>query len=581
MIGKSEMLDKNNIFMYNGIKFQNNREVGEVMLNFKKYSKLIMIFAALAGVAAIAGCAMNGADSGGQLSEMIDRINEHYGSMEYYDGVFMRTEFDVYSPDTMRILVYWENNTDEELTFGEPWQLYKKQGDEFFPVIRTSGGSYGWNLPGYPVRPGKTRNHIYWIESFADSLAFGTYKIKTDFSTGRGETLKNYLLEAEFEVSDDKSKWGASALDFLNGENYGKYTDMSGVGSSDISPFRVYKNKATYDTIITDGIYEYEIGEGSGKRGVVRNDLYEADGKKYLVYSYSRQIDGKHCSHLCVLDITDNSDVKEIYKSEPFFCDYDAVFVINAKLEEREDGYTYAVVDENGDFVIDNKFRVLYEDYHESDGGGHSSMFAGDIGWLVHENGCFFYVEDMGLDANSKPEHSPEPTVHEIPEQPTQPALPGPESANSRFEFDDIIKNISGGNMTYELIYESRTDAKISRGNDIYYPVNPNRNSDIRISPLDSFMKILENCEYIETDSFDEPIIYTFIFSASDMNGEKNEICVYVTHSCVRFAYNGISDGKEYANTHKTAEYKNICGGYDFYIEGIIPDENGQLATIW
>jgi len=191
------------------------------------------------------------------------------------------------------------------------------------------------------------------------------------------------------------------------------------------------------------------------------------------------------------------------------------------------------------------------------------------------------YVEDMGLDADSKPEHSSEPLQHDIPNQSTQPALPGPESANSRFEFDDIIKNISGGNMTYELIYESRTDAKISRGNDIYYPVNPNRNSDIRISPLDSFMKILENCEYIETDSFDEPIIYTFIFSASDMNGEKNEICVYVTHSCVRFAYNGISDGKEYANTHKTAEYKNICGGYDFYIEGIIPDENGQLATIW
>ena len=139
--------------------------------------------------------------------------------------------------------------------------------------------------------------------------------------------------------------------------------------------------------------------------------------------------------------------------------------------------------------------------------------------------------------------------------------------------------------MAAELINDSRTDAKISMEDDVYYPVKPNLlDKNIKISPLDTFIEILNGGEYIETDSLNEHIIYTFIFYASDINGEKSELCVYVTRSCIKFAYNGISDGKEYANVsnnNDSTKYYNICEGYDFYIKGIIPDENGQLATIW
>jgi len=185
-------------------------------------------------------------------------------------------------------------------------------------------------------------------------------------------------------------------------------------------------------------------------------------------------------------------------------------------------------------------------------------------------------------------------------EESTQPALTDSETLTSQIEseinpiveilfsgnskklsFDDIIKNISNGNMTAELVNDSRTDAKISIENDVYYPVNPNLYSDIKISPLDTFIEILDSSEYIETDSLNEHIIYTFVFNALDINGEKNEICVYVTRSFIKFTYNGISDGKEYANMFKNNDYINICDGYDFYIQGIIPNENGQLATIW
>lgn len=185
-------------------------------------------------------------------------------------------------------------------------------------------------------------------------------------------------------------------------------------------------------------------------------------------------------------------------------------------------------------------------------------------------------------------------------EEPTQPTLPDAEYSDSqpeyeihpivetmfednkaRLSFDDIIKSISDDNMTAKLIDESRADAKISTGDDVYYSVKPNVNSNIRISALDTFIEILNRCEYIETESLSEPILYVFIFQALDINGEENEICVYVTRSCIKFAYNGISDDKEYANMSDNDNYKNVCYGYDHYIRGIIPDKNGQRATIW
>ena len=325
------------------------------------------------------------------LTDRIDSVNQYYDNMEpTYNGVSLRTEFDTYSPNTKRILAYWENKTDIEFMYGDSWHLFKKQGDEFVPVILITEENYAWGLVGYSLKPHKIQKDIFAIEPpVTDKLTPGVYKIKTDFSSGRVETFKQYVIEAEFTVSDDKSKWGVSALDFLNGENADKFT-MIGGGTYPNSSFCLYKNKKTYDTILTDGIYQYEIGQGSGKWGVVHNWFYEADGKIYLVYSYSRDDTGKYCSYICVLDLTDNSDVKEIYKSEPFLSDYIVGLSLNPK--DTDDGQT--VTDENDDWVMDNKFGVFFEDWHEYESGGYSGAVMGDIGWLIYENGGFHYEKN-------------------------------------------------------------------------------------------------------------------------------------------------------------------------------------------
>ena len=48
------------------------------------------------------------------------------------------------------------------------------------------------------------------------------------------------------------------------------------------------------------------------------------------------------------------------------------------------------VTDKNGDWVIDNKFKMFFEKYED---GGMSGEYGDQIGWLIYENGVFFYEE--------------------------------------------------------------------------------------------------------------------------------------------------------------------------------------------
>lgn len=79
---------------------------------FKKHSRMINILTIIVFATLVIGCSNSNIEN-------IKLANEYYGSMEKYTGVSMRTEGDVYAPGTMRMLVYWENNTNEEFMFGD------------------------------------------------------------------------------------------------------------------------------------------------------------------------------------------------------------------------------------------------------------------------------------------------------------------------------------------------------------------------------------------------------------------------------------------------------------------------------
>jgi len=326
-----------------------------------------------------------------KLDDMIKNINNYYNRLESHDGVTIRTECEVYFVGTERILTEWENNSDGEIIDGWSWNLFKQQKDgEFIPVVRTSSlkNMDLYFHTSYCLNPGEKSKRVYHLEVCTDKLTAGTYKIKTHFYSGN----KEYLAETEFEVSKDKSKLGKSILDYANGGNSEKYYDIT-VGSWEVRDngiynnfnFILYKDRKTYDTFMTDGTYEYEIGKGEGKWGVNSSFEYKIDGRLYLIYTYSRDETGEHCSYICVLDITDCSDVEEIYKSEPFFSDSDVIFVVQITNKSLPDGMKYAAVNENGDLVLydSSGFRVLTAEY------GSSSKE--QIGVLIYKDGNFIF----------------------------------------------------------------------------------------------------------------------------------------------------------------------------------------------
>ena len=322
----------------------------------------------------------------------VDSRMEYYSKLKKIDGVSMRTELDVYAPGTTRIMVYWENNTDSEYIFGESWQLFQKQNSKFISINNTVSGNY-YTFPsiGYRIKPGKIYKHIYWLESFTDDIAPGKYKIMTEYSRP-GPNIRGYALETEFEVSVDISKWGVSALNYINRDNSDIYSDITGSGWHFLnkafinSDFRLYKNNQTYDTVLTDGYYEYEIEQGRGKWGVTHNLVYEADEKLYLIYAYSCTIDDKYSSYLNVLDITDKTSVHNIYKSEPIINDYIVNF--NENYIKNDDGQDE--LDEYGDSIVDNKFDVFYDVFSDLDDGGAIHSLGDKIGLLIYENGEFY-----------------------------------------------------------------------------------------------------------------------------------------------------------------------------------------------
>ena len=339
--------------------------------------------------------------------DMLGYINHYYDRLENIDGVTIKTELDVYHVDTAGILVEWDNNTDIEITDIWSWNLFKKQDEEFVPVVRDSNSENHSSYMHFSLEPGEKGKRIYWLETCTDNLTPGIYQIKTSFYSLENKNpftdgYDIYNVETEFEVSDDKSKCGKSALSFLNGG--GKYDDItqgtwsynSGVYEYLNPVFSLYQNGETYDTVLTDWTYEYEIGEGVGKYGVGSNFQYEADGKTYLIYSYSREENGGQVSYICALDITDNSNIKEVYKSEPYFDDYYITVSNNFSNNNNIDGLKYGWYDKNGDLVIHESqgFQVyLYEYVYNEEYGYSETKFIAIIGRLFYEDGVFFFEE--------------------------------------------------------------------------------------------------------------------------------------------------------------------------------------------
>jgi len=113
-------------------------------------------------------------------------------------GVFMYVEKSQYPSNISEINVVWKNDTDKDLTFGNPFAIQKLVGNEW-KAIGNKGAVF--TSIGYRVASHSEMKHSYDIRLYSEKLEKGTYRIVTDFlnflSPGN---YNNYQLTANFTV---------------------------------------------------------------------------------------------------------------------------------------------------------------------------------------------------------------------------------------------------------------------------------------------------------------------------------------------------------------------------------------------
>ena len=279
------------------------------------------------------------------------------------NGVSIRTELGIYTSDTARILVYWENHGDQSLTFGEGWHLEKYKSNGWVAVKPSN--DLVFNSIGYMLNPNEVRKHVYWLTYNYGPLDEGVYRIATSYFNNKDIPIgadDHYSLYAVFTVSNEDTNTKQSELDYDDLENSKDITPGDVEQSSSI---RIYKHKNTFDTTVVIDGETYEIASGDGRWGVIQINWYCADGSEYLVYAYSRDCEGEKIARIAVFDVEAREDVfvsREFHEMD--------LCVGPTPLSGTE-------------------FTVWRAAHEEDEFGGYSGAIYEDLATLKYENGAF------------------------------------------------------------------------------------------------------------------------------------------------------------------------------------------------
>ncbi|MCL2546787.1 MAG: hypothetical protein FWE06_06290 [Oscillospiraceae bacterium] len=287
-------------------------------------------------------------------------------------GVTLTTELRYYAEGTTMVLAFWENNTEYNITFGEPFVLERYDASRGRWVDLTQRDGVGFILPAYTLDVGWRTKHTYNIGMFCENITEGRYRIRTSYSCiCRDEDIG---IAAEFFVTRDMSLVEASELDFseraISRELRIWHIDDEAKGRSDF-PVRVWKNRYTFDTtIVVNGRdYYMNIAQGVGGWGIVQGIfVLRQNGSVYLLYSFSRQ--GQSGERLSYIGIFDLDTREEIFRSEPF-----ALYDIS--------------VNYRGNGVFHAGFMEHFEDFE----GGFGSSWVSDIGYFKVSNSEIVFLE--------------------------------------------------------------------------------------------------------------------------------------------------------------------------------------------
>ena len=118
---------------------------------------------------------------------------------EQLPGVSMIPAQQEYAPDVTEIPVVWRNDTDNDLIYGEPFYIEKKEGTTWTTV---DVGELMFILPAYTISPHSQSDHTYIVTAYTSMFTSGTYRIAATYSLvlSSGDST-TYIAYAEFRIT--------------------------------------------------------------------------------------------------------------------------------------------------------------------------------------------------------------------------------------------------------------------------------------------------------------------------------------------------------------------------------------------
>jgi len=257
-------------------------------------------------------------------------------------GIVLRTELPYYAKGTTRILAFWENNTKEDVAYGQPYTIdrYDEDAKKWIPL--TLKDNYGFTMESLGLEAGWINKHTYNLNSFKEEITEGRYRIRADFRMNQ----QDIDVAAEFTITKEPSLIEVSELAFSDIENSKEIPiwllDDESKGRISF-PIHAYKNKQTFNTtIVVEGKnYHTNIAIGNGTWGVVEGFYAIKDNDyTYLVYSFSRVgLNEEHLSYIGIYNLTTNEEtyVSKAYSNYDIGIAYKEKGLFNASFMEYEE----------------------------------------------------------------------------------------------------------------------------------------------------------------------------------------------------------------------------------------------------
>ena len=208
-----------------------------------------------------------------------------------YEGVYVTVKsIDTNSGGHTVFNLIWHNTTKEEITYGEPYIIERKEGNEW---VDTSSEELYFSAIGWILHPNSTENRSYSTQRF-DISSRGSYRLRVSFFADKGDGYREYNTWIEFSVGPITTTDVILPMEYnmiydtatfdIDNDGVEEICTMSSGRTSGIFTFifkarEAGKNDIEYHTVIYSEWYDLSFQKGADGitrvQGVTMDGTYE------------------------------------------------------------------------------------------------------------------------------------------------------------------------------------------------------------------------------------------------------------------------------------------------------------------